>query len=516
MPDRLHLDERLDHPWRFHEFLVVPPLVGALIGGFVGDLADADAFEVLGGAHAERLGLVGWEVAGVDRVDAPMAPDPGDELGAVAGQDVEHARRDIGSVGDLGEEARDDRRSASREGDDGVARTERRRDERDEGEQRRRIGRDDGDDARRLGHGEVVVRARDGVPAAEDLLVLVAPPGVGDEAIDGRCELALGLALGRGAREFFDELGAARFEHLRKAIEDLGAVVGVAPGPAWLGGLGGADGIAQVLAGCLAQVGAGLPSVVADDEGPAGLRADELAAHVQLVRLGDVEACHGGIVAVTAVALSGLPPRAPRLADPSKRTDRGNGYCTGLLTGDAEGGEQRIEVDRVHDAVAVGVSCTAARLAAEVGEQDVQIGGVDECVSVQVGDAVDRAEFLGDGVAPEADVASIGVGDPCFDILFDVGGPAVEDLCGGADESLELVDVPGPRGRLFFGEVAVDAVGAGRDRGEDDLVGRAVGVVDERAGVGDVVGVGEDEDVGVVVDWRDLAHEEADGVAPAC
>src|SRR5690606_19949738 len=82
-----------------------------------------------------------------------------------------------------------------------------------------------------------------------------------------------------------DELVASPLHQLGDAVQDLAAVVRRLRRPAGLGLARGTHRVADVLAGPAAGVGQQLPLRAVDLVRPAGLRAREGAADVELVRL---------------------------------------------------------------------------------------------------------------------------------------------------------------------------------------------------------------------------------------
>ena len=174
MPNCFHLEERLDPPGVLAREVVVPVL----------DVPDRDALEILGGALAQRRGLIGAQPCGVDRVDLAVTGEVGRQLVAEAGQDVDDASGQVARRERLGEHARRDGARLAREHD--AARPARDHGER-EGNQPEQAGlvrADHAYDADGLGDSEVVVRPGDGVGAAQDLWVFVAPACEVDDAID--------------------------------------------------------------------------------------------------------------------------------------------------------------------------------------------------------------------------------------------------------------------------------------------------------------------------------------------
>ena len=148
----------------------------------VGGAVD-DALDVLGGELLE-LGREPVGARHVDRVDVHVRGEPGRELGALPGEDVDDAARDVGGGEHLAELDRGERVRLGGDDHRGVAADDRGREPRDEPVQRRLVGREDPDDAGRLRDREVEVRAGDGVRPAEHLGELVGPARVPDEAID--------------------------------------------------------------------------------------------------------------------------------------------------------------------------------------------------------------------------------------------------------------------------------------------------------------------------------------------
>ena len=214
------------------------------------------------------------------------------ELVAAAGEQVHDAAREVGDREHLAEVQARERPALRADRHDGVARGERGRDRADEAEQLGLLGRDDADDAGRLGRREGQERRRDGVHAAQHRVQLVGPARVVHEHVDrGRDLVAGGGRLGAAQVDgLLGELRAARLERLGRAVEHLPAVVGGLARPARLRAARLLDGVADVLARGAGDVGHVAPLVVEHRVVPAGLRARERAADVELVGLADGEA----------------------------------------------------------------------------------------------------------------------------------------------------------------------------------------------------------------------------------
>ena len=162
VPDRLRLEEAVDLPRALR----------------VGRRAD-DALDVLR-REPHEVGRVAVRAGEVDRVHVHVPGEPGRELVARAGEDVDRARGDVGGRERLGELDRRERVLLGGDRDDGVAADERRDDAADEAAERRLVRRERRDYAGRLGDAEVEVRPGDGVRAAEHLRELVRPARVPD------------------------------------------------------------------------------------------------------------------------------------------------------------------------------------------------------------------------------------------------------------------------------------------------------------------------------------------------
>ena len=160
----------------------------------------------------------------------------------------------------------------------------------DQPEQLGLLGRDDADDAGRLGRREGQVRRRDGVDAAQHRGELVGPARVVDEHVDGGATSSRAAAAGAAQVDgLLGELGAARLERLRGAVEHLPAVVGgLAAQPA--APRAALTASRTSLREARGDVGHVARLVVEHRVVPAGLRARERAADVELVGLADGEA----------------------------------------------------------------------------------------------------------------------------------------------------------------------------------------------------------------------------------
>src|SRR5689334_21227640 len=104
MPDRLHLDKRLDPPGALAG-LGVEEIDGLGLGAFawLAQISHGDSLYVFGRALAEGEALLGHDSRGVDGVDVAVTRDDGDELGAVAGEQVHDAAGDVARRPDLAE-----------------------------------------------------------------------------------------------------------------------------------------------------------------------------------------------------------------------------------------------------------------------------------------------------------------------------------------------------------------------------------------------------------------------------
>jgi len=81
------------------------------------------------------------------------------------------------------------------------------------------LRREDTDDARRLRDGEVEVRRRDGVYVAEQLLILVCPSRVVNQAVNRRRDFFLCIRRARAMKgDRINHLRTARFDHLREPV----------------------------------------------------------------------------------------------------------------------------------------------------------------------------------------------------------------------------------------------------------------------------------------------------------
>ncbi len=255
----------------------------------------ARALHALGGAELDRLALVGIGHGG-DGPEVGVRREGGHHFLAEAGEEIDHAARQVARRQHLAE---DDGRIGLLfriQSDRRVAARDHLRHQRDQAEERRRVRRHHADDAHRLGHCEIKVGRRHGIYVAQDLLVLVGPAGIVDQPVDREGDLPQRGRAGRPAhRESLRHLGAARLEHLREAVEDLGAVVRRAFRPAGARLCRSLDGVAQVLAGALGNVGEEGARRVLEGERPGALGADEGAADVDFRGLGDGEAAHDNL-----------------------------------------------------------------------------------------------------------------------------------------------------------------------------------------------------------------------------
>ena len=92
-----------------------------------------------------------------------------------------------------------------------------------------------------------------------------------------------------GERDGLGHFRGAGLQHFGEAVEDLAAVVGIALRPAGTGLGGGFDGVAQILAGAVRDVGEERAGGVVQRIDAAALRADERSADVALGGFGDGE-----------------------------------------------------------------------------------------------------------------------------------------------------------------------------------------------------------------------------------
>jgi len=81
-------------------------------------------------------------------------------------------------------------------------------------------------------------------------------------------------------------------EHLRETVDDLPAIVGRAFCPSWASLGGSLDGVAQVLARALRDVGEKSAALIMYRIHAGGLAADEGTADVALGGFGDGKRCH--------------------------------------------------------------------------------------------------------------------------------------------------------------------------------------------------------------------------------
>ena len=122
---------------------------GDLPRALLGRRAVDDALDVLGRELLE-LGREAVGAGDVDRVDVHVGREPRGELGALAGEDVDDAARDVGGGEHLAELDRGERVVLGGDDDDRVAADDRGGDPRDEALERRLLGGEDPDDAGRL------------------------------------------------------------------------------------------------------------------------------------------------------------------------------------------------------------------------------------------------------------------------------------------------------------------------------------------------------------------------------
>ena len=178
------------------------------------------------------------------------------------------------------------------EDDGGVAADDGRREARHEPEQRRRLRRDEPDDAGRLGDREVEVRRRDRVDRAQDLADLVGPAGVPDPAVDRVIDTAAGLGRRSGPRPRRPRRRTARGGPPSARRRGRGPGRGSSPSGRPSPRLRRAPSGPRRAGPCARRGGVGERRAVRarDDVGAAGLRARELAADVELVRLADRDA----------------------------------------------------------------------------------------------------------------------------------------------------------------------------------------------------------------------------------
>ena len=227
-----------------------------------------------------------------DGVDIEMPGDVREQFLARPGEDVHDARGHVARREHLGERERGQRMFRRGNDNGGVAAENHRREQRHEREQHRLVRREHDDDARRLGRGEVEVRRRHRVHAAEDLLIFVRPARVMHEAVDHAAHARAGLLERDAVRagDFARQFLAAALEHLGGAIEDLPAQIRGGPGPARERRARGDHGIAEILARRAAVIVQRVAAVAARGEHAAAFTAHEFAADEKFVSLANSEA----------------------------------------------------------------------------------------------------------------------------------------------------------------------------------------------------------------------------------
>ena len=222
-----------------------------------------------------------------------MGREGGDHLLAETGENIDYPAGEVAGRQHLTKQNGGVRLGRRGERHHGVAASDGGGDQRDQREQRSGVGRDDADDAHGLGHGEVEIRRGDRVHVTEDLFVFIGPAGVVNEAVNRRGDLAGGGGgLGSAEDERGGHLAAAGLDHLSEAVEDLAAVVSGAFGPTRPGLGGGLDGVAQVFAGALRDIGVELAGGIFERVNACALGADERAANVNFRGLGNRESGH--------------------------------------------------------------------------------------------------------------------------------------------------------------------------------------------------------------------------------
>jgi hypothetical protein len=117
----------------------------------------------------------------------------------------------------------------------------------------------------------------------------------GDEGVDGGGGFGFGVAGGGtgGGDEFGGEERGATFEDFGESVEDLAAEVGGGGGPGRGGFAGGGDGVAEVFAGAVADVGDEGAGGAEGGEDATAFGAGEFAADEELAGLEDGEARWG-------------------------------------------------------------------------------------------------------------------------------------------------------------------------------------------------------------------------------
>ena len=195
-----------------------------------------DALDGLRREHVEALGQLRVPARVDDRVEVAVRAQRGRELVAAAREQVDDAARHVGDGEHLAKVQAGQRPALRADRHDRVAGRQRGRDRPHQAEQLGLLGRDDADDSGRLGRREGQERRRDGVDAAEHRVQLVRPARVVHQHVHGGRHLVAGRGrLGPAQVDgLLGELGAARLERLRRAVEHLPAVVGGLAGPARL------------------------------------------------------------------------------------------------------------------------------------------------------------------------------------------------------------------------------------------------------------------------------------------
>ena len=181
----------------------------------------------------------------------------------------------------------------------GIASDDHRRDLAQKSQQWKSIVGDDANDSHRLRDRKIEERASDRIGVAKDLLVLVRPPRVVDEAIDAGGNFLCPRRFGgrTGDDERVGHFCAPRLQHLAQTIKNLTSVVRRALRPIRSRLRCCFNGVAQILAGALRDISEQprfpLPaSRLPHRKNPSTLRANELPADVNLGCLCDRNARH--------------------------------------------------------------------------------------------------------------------------------------------------------------------------------------------------------------------------------
>jgi hypothetical protein len=255
-------------------------------------LDEADALHAGGGAQPEGLPVLGPIGRGVDRAHVRVRGEGRDQLPAEAGQQVDDAPRAGRSSPASRRGGWPGRDLLGGERDDRVAARDDGRDHREEAEERRAVRGDDARRPHRLGDREVEMRRGDGVHGAQQLLVLVGPAGVVDQAVDAAACPSRRRPRGRRSRRA--SRPARRCAPRASRPGGRGSARGcrvrfAQPGPALAAASTALRRSLRVHCGMLAKKA---PGGVAHLEGAGALRADEGAADVDLGGLRDGQAAH--------------------------------------------------------------------------------------------------------------------------------------------------------------------------------------------------------------------------------